>query len=472
MKENITKFHAQAAKWGSAYRWQAVSYFGIKHNGRLVLLAGRILLAHAKRTLHDPLHFETRNVVAGSSIVPFELDSLTALISSVEQGELQVNGTLFHLAGTQPPAAFSTSYYPYYNPTDSQRRGRMPSLLIDGESKHQLLANLGIDTTVLEWELRSADKPYENLDDLLTDCGLPTVSRAGDRSRLELLAATPATLSDDSCLTGGIATIRCQLATALPTKDLKVGYREWSNDTHRFERGRLDGEAFTWLKLNDDVLTGTTMLQLGDVALVQTFLTYADDSLQQQDLADGERVTNPRLVVYKSIDPNLAVLEPLLFESAKDQDSFEAGMSLLLSIIGFGVAPYCATSELSNGPDMAAFTPNGHVLVVECTTEHLNVKGKLSKLERRTATAKGMLQISGFPKSVVQAVVVTALGRQEVMDAHLQEAAEMKIAVLCKEDLQSLLTDLSSVPDADRVFEHIKQAMPSKRPQGLALRHF
>jgi len=71
-------------------------------------------------------------------------------------------------------------------------------------SKHNLLTTTG-DPRQLDWELKAADAPFDNLDELLIHCGLPTLTQMGDSTALEVVARSPGMIGVASIIKDGDA---------------------------------------------------------------------------------------------------------------------------------------------------------------------------------------------------------------------------------------------------------------------------
>ena len=117
------------------------------------------------------------------------------------------------------------------------------------------------------------------------------------------------------------------------------------------------------------------------------------------------------------------------------------------------------TKLLKEGPDILASTPSGNLLVVECTTGLLNEGNKLAKLTRRTILIKEKLMASGYSHLVVQPIITTTLPRNSVV-TDLEDAGKASIAVVCKEELESLLNENTVFPDPEVLLKRSAQLIP------------
>ena len=133
--------------------------------------------------------------------------------------------------------------------------------------------------------------------------------------------------------------------------------------------------------------------------------------------------------------------------------------ALPIYLLGFSVAHMGITKLLSEGPDILASTPSGNLLVVECTIGLLNEGNKLAKLTRRTILIKEKLMAAGYSHLIVQPVITTALVRNSVQ-TELEDAGKAGIAVICKEELDSLLNESTILPDPEDLLKRSAQLIP------------
>ena len=96
----------------------------------------------------------------------------------------------------------------------------------------------------------------------------------------------------------------------------------------------------------------------------------------------------------------------------------------------------------------------------ECTTGHPDRDDKLSKLFTRAQGLRGTLDKSGLQQKRILPVLVTALARSEIPQTEIDKAAQMKIALVSREDLESLLLRVDFVVAAwqCRTFSQIGRA--------------
>ena len=138
---------------------------------------------------------------------------------------------------------------------------------------------------------------------------------------------------------------------------------------------------------------------------------------------------------------------------------FEGAASTLCNLLGFSVMNYGRIPKLQKGPDIIAVTPAGNIVVIECTVGLLNENDKLAKVVQRTKLIKEKLTAAGYGHLQIQPAIVTPLSRDEVA-ANLEAAGKHSIAVICKEDIEEMLTQISLPPNPERLFQDAKGLIP------------
>ena len=456
----FSNFESLLASWTGAYQCAVVSYVGLKTSQGQRLLFGRVLLEPTQVGVSDTtFSFETEHVIAArftSSATPIDIKSFLA---KARNGEiLPVDGATN--LSIQADGNLSIYFSPIHHPFVSEGP-RLPSLRISGISKHNLTVSV-TDPRMLDWELKAADAPFDNLDELLSQCNLPTQTQMGDSTTLEIVARSPVTISDASTITGNGAVIECRLATALDIGKLRLGYKVLQKDS--VERGSVSGSAFDW-RQEGDIKVGRYRKSIGDASLLQAFVSYAGVSHHQWWVTDPQRRFNPRYAVHQVFDEDLELLRRMLLKPETDKPyGFENAVATLLYLLGFSVSNYGRIPKLQKGPDIIAISPTGHVGVVECTVGLLDENDKLAKLVQRAKLIRDKLNSAGYGFLQLQAVIVTSLSRDEVT-ANLETAGKYDIAVVCKEDIDELLGQVKLPPNADRLFEGAKALVPNS-PQG------
>lgn len=452
----FSDFEALISPWVNAYQCATISYIGLKTAQGPRLLFGRILLEPARSGVNNAaFRFETEHLIAARFISSATQTNIKTLLENAKGGEIQTVDDKTSLR-LQVDGNLSTYFSPIHHPFISDGP-RLPTLRVSGTSRHNLTVGV-TDQRALDWELKAAEAPFDNLDELLSQCNLPAQMQMGDSTTLEIVARPPVMISDSSAIAGSDAVIEIRLAAALDSGKLRLGYKVLHKES--VERKSVGGSALDW-RQDEDVKIGTYRVSVGSASLLQAFVSYAGVSHHQWWITDPHKRLNPRLAIHQVFDEDLELLRRMLFKPETDKPyAFESAVSTLFSLLGFAVSNYGRIPKLQKGPDIIAISPTGHVGVIECTIGLLDENDKLAKLVQRAKLIRDKLNGTGYGFLQLQAVIVTPLSRDEVT-ANLDTAGKHDIAVVCKEDIEEMLKQVSLPPNADRLFEDAKRLVPN-----------
>lgn len=452
----LSDFEALISPWANAYQCATISYIGLKTAEGQRLLFGRILLEPTRSGVNDAaFKFETEHLIAARFISSATQTDIKTILEKAKAGEIQ---TIDHTSKLllQADGSFSTYFSPIHHPFVSEGP-RRPTLRVSGTSRHNLTVSIA-DHRALDWELKAAETPFDNLDELLSQCNLPAQMQMGDSTTLEIVAKSPVMISDSSAITGSDTVIECRLASVLDIEKLRLGYKILHKES--IERKSVSGSALDW-RQDEDIKIGTYRAPVGSASLLQAFVSYAGISHHQRWVTDPQRRLNPRLAIHQVFDEDLELLRRMLLKPETDKPYvFENAVSTLLNLLGFAVSNYGRIPKLQKGPDIIAISPTGHVGVTECTVGLLDENDKLAKLVQRAKLIRDKLNGTGYGFLQLQAVIMTPLSRDEVT-ANLERAGKHGIAVVCKEDIEEMLKQVYLPPNADRLFEEAKRLVPN-----------
>ncbi len=227
--------------WQGAYVCSVHSYVVVKGQEGGRLLFGRVLLEPTRDGVNEtPFHFETEHVIAGRFVRVATPDATAVLIARAKVGQMDTRESEC-VSCYRYLEPHSSLLAPIYHPLISDGP-RLPSLIVHGTAKHNVLVTAG-DSRQFDWEMKTADAPFDSLDELLGHCGLPTLMQIGDSTTLEIVARTPAVVGTNSAINGSEAAIECRVAKALNTGKLRLGYRMLQKD-QQIVRGSVTGDSF------------------------------------------------------------------------------------------------------------------------------------------------------------------------------------------------------------------------------------
>lgn len=453
--QHFTELKRLLSGWCSAYQYASMSSLAVKTSDGPVLIFGRIILEFSKPEGNHPFRLDTEDLVARREDIKISNDAIENIVAEASQGKISFGDEHFLL---KPQGEYlSSSFFPIYHPLINSGP-RLPAVAIRGISKDKLLNRESFRPSEhFDWALKSADQPFDTLDELLIFIGLPRLLQIPEMTTLELVARAPVAIKDTSRVNNNEAIITCQLADGLSPSLVKLGYKVASKGLPL--RSFVAGDKLSWKK-EGFFQDGTAKVTLNDVPILQAFVSYAGVATHQWWVTDPKKSFNVRKAAYEPYDTNFEVIKKFLAAQGNSKsEDFETGIALLLYLLGFSVAHMGTTKLLSEGPDMLASTPSGNLLVIECTIGLLNEGNKLAKLTRRTISIKEKLMAAGHSHSTVQPVITTALMRSSIA-TELEDAGKAGIAVICKEELDSLLSDSTIFPDAEDLLKRCMQLIP------------
>jgi hypothetical protein len=455
-EKEFSSFEKFLSLWKDAYQCAVISYVGAKTAQGQRLLFGRIVLEPSRMWITDKkFKFETKHVIAACYMTNATWPDIKSFLARAKSGRIAgIDNTM--ILECDKGRNLSVYFDPIHHPLITEGP-RLPCLLIRGIPKHDLLIQAA-DSRQLDWELKASDIPFDNLDELLMQCSLPTLTQMGDLTVLEVVARSPALISDKSTIMDGEARIMCFVANALDIGKIRIGYKVFHKGFVVVDRASVSGTTLEWQQEND-TKTGICRVPVGDAPLLQAFLSYAGVSLHQSWVTDPQKHLNPRHAIHQVFDEDMELLKMMLLKPESDKPyAFEGAVSTLCNLLGFSVVNYGRIPKLQKGPDIIAVTPAGNIGVIECTVGLLNENDKLAKLVQRTTLIKGKLTGAGYGHLQILAAIVTPLSRKEVV-ADLEAASKHNIAVICKEDIEKLLVQASLPPNPENLFQEVKRLL-------------
>lgn len=450
-------FESLVAPWEEAYRVADIAYVALITADGPRLLLGRIfLVAFNEAQGVSSFRMETDHLIAGRILIDISSIGIKPFLDKARSGEmlLALDGTSIPV---KPDSSLSVSFSPIRHPFASEGV-RLPNIRISGIDKHRLMTEIDgyLD---IDWELKSAKQPFNDLDELLNQCGLPIQRDMGTQTWFEIVATSPAIISDSSIVKDGEVRIECHVAASLETKKFRLGYKVF-NAGAVVRRESMEGDAIQW-KQENNINVGTYRLNVGDASLIQGYASYANVGQHQWWITDPNKRLNPRHAIHQIFDDDLELLRKLLFKVETDKSHiFEHAVSMLFNLLGFSVSNYGRIPKLQKGPDIIIASPIGHIGVVECTIGLLDENDKIAKLVQRTTLIRDKLNRAGYGHLQIQPVVVTPLSRNEI-EANLDVASKHGIAVICKEDIEGMITQISLPLNPDKLFEDAKRLVPN-----------
>lgn len=451
--EQIEKFFSTIDPWFKAYAHIGLSYFAVRKDGEINLLQARLFLNTAPSAIPQA-HIETASVLAGHfNFTELGMKLRDFVDRLVENGEIDTPLGKFKFP-SEKDREFSAYFDPFHQEGIASGN-RLSVLTITGARKYSF-----IEQTKFDWELKAAPQPFDSLDELLSILVLG--GKREDSANIEIVAYHVAEMNFNSVVSGTDAKPSVFLAKSLDTSKCQIGYRVFMHGKV-VDRGSIQGGNLTWSE-QDKSLQGEGWVGIPQGAVLHCVASYAGYAQHQGWIADPTHSQNSRRVSLEAFDDRLEILRDYLFEEQKPRKSardFEFGVAWLMWMLGFSITQVGGTARTSDAPDILATTPQGNVLVVECTTGLLKTENKLAILVDRTEAVRKRLASSGNSHLKLLPIIVTAKTKEEVK-ADLEQAHKLGVVVVTQEDLLELLQQTIAAPDAETIYARALEAVRPK----------
>lgn len=456
--EQVEKFFSTIDPWFKAYSHIGLSYFAVRKDGEINLLQARLFLNTAPSVIPN-IRVETSSVLAGHfSFSELGIKLRDFVDGLVEEGSINTPLGNF-IFPTENKRELSTYFDPFHQEGIASGK-RLSVLKIRGVRKYPL-----IEQTKFDWELKAAPKPFDSLDELLSILALG--GSRDDSANIEIVAYHVAEINFSSVIADTDAKPSVFLAKSLDSSKCQIGYRVFLHG-RVVDRGSVQGSDLTWTE-QDVTLQGEGWVGIPQGAVLHCVASYAGYAQHQGWLADPAHSQNARRVSLEAFDDRLEILRDYLFEEQKlrkNARDFEFGVAGLIWMLGFSITQAGGTARTAEAPDILATTPQGNILVVECTTGLLKAENKLAILIDRTEAVRKRLFQSGNSHLKLLPVIVTSKTKEEIK-ADLEQAQKLGVHVVTQETLQELLQQSIASPDAEAIFTRAWNMAQSK-PDGVS----
>lgn len=312
------------------------------------------------------------------------------------------------------------------------------------------------EATKLQLELLAYERPYEDMADLYEDLGLPRhFSEENSPSVTELILSPVCEILSDSVINEEGICVRVRASPAIVPEALLLGIKAYGRN--QLERFSVKGDRFEWSDEGGERF-GKIVIPSQDVPMAQTALSYQGEHLQKWVIRDESNSFNQLLDIHRAIDPADTLTSDDFFSQKTD---FEERVGLLLSLLGLRLLKYGQIPKLTDAPDILALSEQNHLYVVECTTGDVNAKGKVQKLADRTKQIEERLKGSVANPLKVVGVMITSLPRHQTA-AHWSQLSNLEIALVCREELESLISQVPAPPIAERLYQIFLETIPKR----------
>jgi len=397
------------------------------------------------------------------------LTDLERIIRDVEGGELQLGKVRILYRAIRASPGQDKYHFSGYSFNDLSERFRAPyrpwsshQLTAMGNTVHDVMIEVPGRRVRLDNLIRSSASPFDGLEGLARYAvGSLDPLEPNRLCLFELFAPLEVLMRTEDC----------QFERGILHYALRAGSKAAAEATRLgvFARGRTPVPHAGTVTVRPDQWRESEGyweaqgdLNLADHRVATLFARLGPYAAHRVTLFDaGVGGGNPRLDVFRTFDPSFDVLrESLTIQGSQGAAQLDAAVARVLGLAGFQVVRLSGDKRLEEAVDLVAHAPGGPVcLAIECTTGPLNSNGKLGKL---VARAEGIRK--DCPQLDVQGVILTSLDTAQVLQADLNTAADEKLAVLCREDVEELLALVLGGSELSDVLSWIGTRVPRKPP--------
>jgi Holliday junction resolvase len=430
------------------YRYANFSYLALKNGEAFELSQGRLNLQGVPAP-NSSRCFQSENVRAGVCLLSELKLTPRGFVDKLFTGVLQTpHGDL--LFSPEQERFHSVYFSPFHSEGISTQR-RQIQLSISGNRRQN------VQSPSLDWELKAAPTPFFNLQELCDEFAIGQIK--GDLLSVEILAFNIAAISAESAIDGIKANLAIDLAEGLQREKASIGYRIFEKNKV-VKRGTLSGSDLLWVNI-DNVQRGRGELELPAGAVLDCVANYASVAQSHRWIFNPKTAQNPYWSVHQTFDNNLEVLQAAfnqtLGRGANSRD-VEVAVAWLLWMLGFSVSHISGIAKTTDAPDLIAATPQGNLLVIECTMGILKEDNKLPHLVGRAEKVRQNLSVSGNQHLRVLPVIVTTKTREEVK-ADLEQAYKLGVYVVTREVLTELTNRTKFFPDSNQLYLQAEEAL-------------
>lgn len=298
----------------------------------------------------------------------------------------------------------------------------------------------------IENELRSASPAFDGLYDALNWLGIGDRSFLSSRSsELNIWINPPVDIFfEESSLIDDELTV---VLKAHPSFDIKAVQLSICPAPRKdINSSRQIAKEFKWSLSDENPNLGVAKIHLKGSDSVLLMLMINGSTVRRQWLLDESKARNNRQIPVQYFDKDLKMVKRAVFDQP-DSNKFDEGIALLLFMLGFTPAVQMET----DAPDLIVYTPDGKLVLIECTMRIADFSNKVGKLvDRRGGLEKALREQSHH--SLVYGVLVCRLPKDQIATLGI-DLGENKIILFTKEDLEEAFLLIRNGVDPDKLID-------------------
>ena len=337
---------------------------------------------------------------------------------------------------------------------------RWPTLHISGRPEQTI--NLPNESK-LSLELMMAPTPYGSINELADSLGIPEFAwRDSTNARTQIVLSPPAEFSS-TAITHEKLTVGIRCHPSLRQQLFYLGVRAFPNQMSP-TRFSISGTKFSWLG-DSTMMEGSTEITLQGCPSADLHLGYSEELIGTQFVFDENYTGDWRLTLHQSIDNKLDFINNFFDER---DNCFEDQISLLLHLVGFKVMHFGNIKSLRDAPDILAYSDNGLLFIIECTTAEISDHAKLVRLNRRARDIKNIIHKNISTLEDINTVLFCKINREDTNNIWNQ-ASDLNVSLICREEISEILKRLQQNIAPEIFHQIVKNSVPTTKSTGLEL---
>jgi hypothetical protein len=361
-------------------------------------------------------------------------EDLLKILNQAVSGGIDITGRVVHISSNNDSCSA-------YSPVVLRDAWFSPLQLNMYSSEQNFSYTL--DLTSIDNTLRKSDPLFDGLNDLSNwlDIKIPTDS--SQSAQINITISPPVDFLLTECvLFNNSLKIRLIAHPLFSVERVNLGVRVSPYDSLS---GRIQlAQKIIWEASENNFQMGTVTIDLNRAESVLMMLMIGNVTVRRHWIIDPNKARNNRFLAIQHFDKDLAMIKHAIF-NGKDGRYFECAISSLLFMLGFSSTMQVETDS----PDLIVSTPEGKLIIIECTLKISDFSNKLGKLVTRRGTLFKYLKDSGHHADPI-AILVCRQPRNEISAAH-DDLTSHKVILICAEELEILLEKVRNFPNPDQL---------------------
>jgi hypothetical protein len=383
-------------------------------------------------------HIDTPGIIVGHFVRNgVSKSEIVSIFEKASEGTIEIRGTDYCLEISSRPDFHTemTQHERWFSELHLQVLGIRPTTTID------------IDFMEIDNQLRRSHPPFDGLSDVATWLGLHTPRSVDRQASIQLRIRPPVDMLVDR---SRLAENQLDLVFhAHPNLDLSsVGLAVRAVPGVGLLSRKQATTLIAWLDTDSNPREGHARVHLENSDNVLVMLTLGEQTVRRHWIIDPSKAGNIRFLATQTFDSDLKRLKKVLFDGT-DSREFEKAVASLAFLMGFSPA----LQVESEAPDLILTTPEGRIVLVECTVKISDFATKLGKLVERKQALKAAFDTIRRPFQVY-GILVCALPKDRIRYDSAQLDAS-GLVLITQEQLKTAMDQLRHPPDLDELFEKI-----------------